>query len=87
MKKKVGTVLEERVLREAKARASREGRPLAALLQEATERYLQVGSSRSLSNPPKAGKLDFRGARGLGRRLWKQIDTEAYLQREREAWD
>ncbi len=40
MKKKVGTVLEERVLREAKARASREGRPLAALLQEALEHYL-----------------------------------------------
>jgi hypothetical protein len=43
MKQKVGTVLEEDVLRRAKRRASEEGRPLSDLIQDALERYLLEG--------------------------------------------
>lgn len=43
MKKKVGTVLEEAILAEAKARAARERRPVADLFQEAVVLYLRSG--------------------------------------------
>jgi antitoxin (DNA-binding transcriptional repressor) of toxin-antitoxin stability system len=32
------------------------------------------------------GKLDFRKAAGLGEEIWKDIDVDDYLQREREKW-
>jgi len=34
-----------------------------------------------------SGKQDLRKARGLGRKLWTRIDTDAYLRKERETWD
>ena len=40
MKKKIGTVLEEGILTEAKQRAAQEGRPLADILQDALSFYL-----------------------------------------------
>ena len=40
MKRKVGTLLEEDVLRRAKRRAADEGRPLSDLIQDALEKYL-----------------------------------------------
>ena len=40
MKKKVGTLLEEDVLRRAKRRAADEGRFLSELIQDALEKYL-----------------------------------------------
>jgi len=43
MKQKVGTLLEEDVLRRAKRRAADEGRPLSDLIQDALERYLSKG--------------------------------------------
>ena len=30
------------------------------------------------------GKLDFRKAAGLGKEIWKDIDVDAYLRRERD---
>ncbi|MGH8564778.1 MAG: hypothetical protein ACREXW_12105 [Gammaproteobacteria bacterium] len=45
MKQKVGTLLEEDVLRRAKRRATDEGRPLSDLIQDALESYL---SSRAV---------------------------------------
>lgn len=47
MKKKVGTVLEEEILLEAKARAARENRPLSDLFQEALVIYLQQEGPRA----------------------------------------
>ena len=32
------------------------------------------------------GKLDFRKAAGLGKEVWKDIDVDVYLQRERDEW-
>jgi hypothetical protein len=40
MKQKIGTVLEDEVVRRAKRRAAEEGRPLADLIQDALESYL-----------------------------------------------
>ena len=40
MRKKIGTVLEVDVLKEAKVRAARDGRPLAGLIQDALIEYL-----------------------------------------------
>ncbi len=40
MKKKIGTVLDEKILLKAKERAAREGRALADLLQDALVAYL-----------------------------------------------
>jgi len=36
---------------------------------------------------PASGKLDLRRARGLGRDLWRSLDSDAYVQQERAAWD
>jgi len=36
--------------------------------------------------PRTRGKLDFRKAAGLGKEIWKDIDVDAYLRREREEW-
>lgn len=43
MKQKVGTVLEEDVLKRAKLRAAEQGRPLSDVIQDALERYLSEG--------------------------------------------
>ena len=43
MKQKIGTLLEEDVLRRAKRRATDEGRPLSDVIQDALEQYLSVG--------------------------------------------
>ncbi len=43
MKQKIGTVLEEDVLRRAKRRAADESRPLSDVIQDALERYLSQG--------------------------------------------
>ena len=40
MKRKIGTMLEQDVLRRAKRRAADENRPLSDVIQDALERYL-----------------------------------------------
>jgi hypothetical protein len=40
VKQKVGTLLEEEVVRRAKRQAAQEGRPLSDLIQDALEKYL-----------------------------------------------
>ena len=43
MKQKVGTLLQEDVLRRAKRRAADERRPLSDVIQDALEKYLSAG--------------------------------------------
>ena len=43
MKQKIGTVLEQDVLRRAKRRAADENRPLSGVIQDALEHYLSEG--------------------------------------------
>ena len=32
------------------------------------------------------GRLDFRKAAGLGKEIWKNIDVDEYLSKERDEW-
>jgi hypothetical protein len=43
MKQKIGTLLEEDIVRRAKRRAADENRPFSDLIQDALERYLSEG--------------------------------------------
>lgn len=43
MKQKIGTVLEENILKRAKLRAAEQSRPLSDIIQDALERYLSEG--------------------------------------------
>ena len=54
---------------------ARAGKPIARLTS-------CEGDSRGAS-----GKLDLRRAQGLGRDLWRRVDSDAYLAQERDAWD
>ena len=46
MKRKIGTVVEERIFQEAKERAAREGRALSDIFQDALVAYLHFDVSR-----------------------------------------
>jgi len=54
MKQKIGTVIEEDIMRLAKSKAAREGRPLSDLIQDALVQYLHRGAAT-----PKERKLAF----------------------------
>ncbi len=43
MKQKIGTVIEDDLLRRAKRQAADEGRPLSEVIQDALDRYLSAG--------------------------------------------
>jgi len=45
MKQKVGTLIEEDIMRLAKRRAAEEGRPLSDLIQDALVQYLSPGAA------------------------------------------
>ena len=47
MKQKIGTVIEEEIVRLAKRRAAEEGRPLSDLIQDALVQYLRKGKATS----------------------------------------
>ncbi|MBW1945560.1 MAG: type II toxin-antitoxin system Phd/YefM family antitoxin [Deltaproteobacteria bacterium] len=36
--------------------------------------------------PRRRGRLDFRKAAGLGKEIWKGMDVDDYLRRERDSW-
>jgi hypothetical protein len=54
MKQKVGTLIEDDIMRLAKRRAAEEGRPLSDLIQDAIDQYLRKGAAA-----PKERKLAF----------------------------
>ncbi len=45
MKRKVGTLIEDEVMRLAKRRAAEEGRPMSDVIQDALIRYLHAGAA------------------------------------------
>ncbi|MGE5305382.1 MAG: hypothetical protein ACM3TN_18895 [Alphaproteobacteria bacterium] len=55
MKQKIGTVIEEDIMRLAKRKAVEEGRPLSELIQDALVQYLRKGAAT-----PKERKMAFR---------------------------
>lgn len=54
MKRKIGTLLEEEIMRLAKRRAAEEGRPLSDLIQDAIVQYLHKEAA-----PPKERKMAY----------------------------
>jgi len=36
---------------------------------------------------PAQAKMDFRRTRGLGKHLWRKVDSKTYVARERDEWD
>jgi hypothetical protein len=45
MKQKVGTLIEEEIMKLAKRRAAEQGRPLSDVIQDALVQYLSVGAT------------------------------------------
>jgi len=45
MKQKIGTLIEEKIMRLAKRKAAEEGRSLSDLIQDALEQYLKKGAA------------------------------------------
>ena len=54
MKQKIGTIIEEDIMRLAKRKAAEEGRPLSELIQDALVQYLRKGAAT-----PKERKMAF----------------------------
>jgi len=73
-KKKIGTVLDEELLRRAKMTAAKEGIPLSQLLEKALQAYLGKGRRRSIAD-------ETRGAMHISPEVFKRVmeDEESYL--------
>ncbi len=56
------------------------------IIERAGKQIAKLTPIERQSSPP-SGRLDFRKAAGLGRKVWKDIDVDAYLKQERNAWD
>lgn len=73
-RQKLGEILNRVSLRREEIIIERAGKKIARLSP------IDKEASRPM------GKLDFRKAAGLGKEIWKDIDVDAYLQRERDEW-
>ena len=80
MRRKVSTIMEESLFRRAKLEAARQGRPLAAILEEALRRYFSGADTRS---SPKTSLVDASwGAFALSPDLVREImeDEDDWLE-------
>ena len=73
-RQKLGEILNRVALRREEIIIERAGKKIA--------RISPVESEATRSR----GQLDFRKAAGLGKEVWKNIDVDAYLRRERDEW-
>ena len=73
-RQKLGEILNRVALRREEIIIERAGKKIARLSPIENEM------------PRSRGKLDFRKAAGLGEEIWKNIDVDAYLRRERNEW-
>ena len=74
-RQKLGEILNRVALRGEEIIIERAGRRIARLSPLYNEK------------PRPKGKLDFRKAAGLGKEIWKGIDVDDYLHRERDSWE
>ena len=74
-RQKFGEMLNRVALRREEIIIERAGRKIARLSPIENEK------SRPL------GRLDFRKAAGLGKKIWQDLDVEEYLRGERGSWD
>ncbi len=56
------------------------------IIERAGKPVAKLTSCDSESNQP-TGKLDFRKMKGVGKDLWKKINAEEYISKERDLWD
>jgi len=73
-RQKLGEILSRVALRQEEIIIERAGKKIARLLP----------MEKKASHP--RGKLDFRKAAGLGKEIWKDMDVDEYLRRERDEW-
>ena len=73
-RQKLGEILNRVALKREEIIIERAGKRIARLSPAENE----VRRSR--------GKLDFRKAAGLGKEIWKDVDVDAYLRKERGEW-
>jgi antitoxin (DNA-binding transcriptional repressor) of toxin-antitoxin stability system len=73
-RQKLGEILNRVALRREEIIIERAGKKIARL------------SPIDNDVPRSSGKLDFRKAAGLGKEIWKEIDVDSYLRRERQEW-
>ncbi|MBU0988393.1 MAG: type II toxin-antitoxin system Phd/YefM family antitoxin [Proteobacteria bacterium] len=74
-RQKLGEMLNRVALRREEIIIERAGKKIARLSPIENEK------------PGPQGKLDFRKAAGLGKEIWKGIDVDDYLHRERDSWE
>jgi prevent-host-death family protein len=73
-RQKLGEILNRVALKREEIIIERAGKRIARLLPAENEL------------PRSKGKLDFRKSAGLGKEIWKDMDVEAYLRKERGEW-
>jgi hypothetical protein len=66
----------DRLYRKLQARAKRERRSVA-------QEVLKI-LDQALNEPPR---LSIMGLQGLGKGIWRDIDSDQYIEAERRAWD
>ncbi len=72
----LGTLLNIVSLTHEEVVIERSGKAIAKLVSCETE-----------TASPRNGKRDIRRARGLGRNLWQEVDTDSYVRQERDSWE
>lgn len=75
-RKSFGELLNRVMLTDEEITIERSGKEVAKLTKVGT----------SAENNRKQGKLDFRKSRGLGKEIWKDINVENYIVKERSEW-
>ena len=74
-RKKFGELLNRISLRGEEIVIERAGKKIAKMIP------VEQRSTSSL------GKMDFRKAAGLGKEVWKGMDADEYVRKERSEWD
>jgi len=64
---------------------------LEQILEEAKhlkpEERLVLARNLLAHESPAEPKLDIRGLKGLGQEIWKGLDAQEYVNKERDSWD
>lgn len=56
------------------------------MIERSGKRIAKLTDLSGAGSPP-SGKLDLRKIRGLGKALWRAIDVDDYIERERAQWE
>jgi hypothetical protein len=60
---------------------------LLTMPEDRAVKVLEFVHSLRKKESAKEDKLDFRNAAGLGQEIWRSVNAEEYLDRERDSWD